>query len=358
MKKIFLFLLILIPVNIKAISARSAILMDIDSNRILYANNIHEVRTVASISKIMTIITSLENADIKKKVVIGDEIKDAYGSGIYIKEGEEMLLEDLLYGLMLRSGNDAALSIAKATSNSVENFVNEMNKKAKEIGLIESTFANPTGLDEVKGNLSSAYDMAVLTSYAYKNDTFKKIIGTKTYKLNTNKNNYIWNNKHKLLGKYKYATGGKTGYTKKAKRTLVTTAEKNDLRLVVVTLDDGNDWQDHTDLFEYGFNNYESYEIVKKGTINIYDDIYYKDYDLYVEDSFRYPLTKEENKNIYLKYELNKNRIIENNAKVGEVKIFVMNEQIGKLDIFVKEKEEELKKSNFTKLIEWIKHLW
>lgn len=360
MKKILLILIIFLPLSVKAIStsAESAILMDIDSNRILYANDIHKVKTVASISKILTAITAIENTDIKRKITVGDEIKKAYGSGIYIKVGEQMTIEDLLYGLMLRSGNDAALSIASNTSGSVEKFVKDMNEKAKNIGLIESTFNNPTGLDEEEGNYSSAYDMALLTSYAYNNDTFKKIISTKTYKLSTNKNNYLWNNKHKLLKTYKYATGGKTGYTKKAKRTLVTTAAKDNLNLVVVTLNDGNDWQDHVKLLEYGFNNYKSYEIIKKGSINIYDEVYYKDYDLYLKESFKYPLTEEENKNIVLKFELQKNRIIENDSKVGKVKIYVMNEQIGKLDIYAKEKEEEIKKTNFQKLIEWIKSLW
>ena len=191
MKKFLLvIILLLIPLNVGAIdtSATSAILMDMDSGRILYAKNINRKQSVASISKILTAITAIENTDIKRKITVGDEIKKAYGSGIYIKVGEQMTIEDLLYGLMLRSGNDAALSIASNTSGSVEKFVKDMNEKAKNIGLIESTFNNPTGLDEEEGNYSSAYDMALLTSYAYNNDTFKKIISTKTYKLSTNKN--------------------------------------------------------------------------------------------------------------------------------------------------------------------------
>lgn len=361
MKKIILILLLFVYVTpVKAIdtSATSAILMDMDSNRILYSKDIHNQRTVASISKIMTAIIAIENKNIKDKVTIGDEINASYGSGIYIKKGEVLTLEDLLYGLMLRSGNDAALAISKHVGGSVDKFVEMMNKKAKELGMNNSIFHNPSGLDQEDGNFLTSYDMALLTSYAYKNDTFKKIIGTKTYKLTTNKNTYLWNNKHKLLKNYDYVTGGKTGFTEKARRTLVTTASKKNLNLVVVTLNDGNDWKDHIDLFEYGFNNYKNYEIIKNGNIEVYDEIYYGEYDLYVKDSFSYAMTEEESKHIMLKFELEKKRIIENNSIVGKVKIYLMDKQIGERDIYVTEKEKEKTKTNFQKLIEWFKSIW
>ena len=190
MKKIILLLLLLIPLNIKGIdtSATSSILMDIDSNRILYEENIHNVRSVASISKIMTAVIAIESGKLDDKVTIGDEISKAYGSGIYIKEGEVLTLRDLLYGLMLRSGNDAALAIAHYVGGSVDEFVNLMNKKAKELKMTNTTFNNPSGLDQDKGNYSTAYDMALLTSYAMKLEDYKEITGTKKYTLTTNKN--------------------------------------------------------------------------------------------------------------------------------------------------------------------------
>ncbi len=347
-------------VSVKAIStsATSAILMDMDGGRILYAEDIHNRRSVASISKVMTAIVSIENKNIEDKVTIGEEIKTAYGSGIYIKSGEEMTMKDLLYGLMLRSGNDAALAIAHHTAGSVDKFVVKMNEKAKEIGMTNSEFNNPSGLDQDKGNYSTAYDMALLMKYAYQNETFKKIMGTKQYTLTTNKNVYRWTNKNKLLNSYKYTTGGKTGFTEKARRTLITTASKDHLNLVVVTLNDGNDWQDHIDLFDYGFSTYQSYELLKEGNIQIYDEVYYEDYDLYVKEAFKYALTEEERKQIILKFELEKARIIENDSIVGKVKIFLGDEEIGMRDIFVKEKEAEQKKSNFQKLVEWFKKLW
>ena len=236
--------------------------MDMDSKRILYAKNIHEQRSVASISKIMTAVLAIESGKLDNIVTIGDEIDQSYGSGIYIQKGEQMSLRDLVYGLMLRSGNDASYAIAKYVAG--DNFVNLMNQKAKEIGMKNTIFNNPNGLDEQNGNYSTVYDMALLTSYAMKLEEYRKIVATKIYRVETNKNTYIWNNKNKLLFMYDYTTGGKTGFTQKAKRTLVGTASKDNLNLVAVTLNDGNDFSDQIDLFEYGFNNYEEYLILSK----------------------------------------------------------------------------------------------
>ena len=199
MKKIILFLiLLLIPMKIFAIStsATSSILMDQDSGKVLYENNIHSIRGVASISKIMTAILACESGKLDDVVVINDSILTAYGSGIYIKVGEEMTLRNLVYGLMLRSGNDAAMAIADYVGGSVSNFVKMMNDKANEIGMKNSTFNNPSGLDDDGGNLSTALDMAKLMSYAMKNKDFKTITGTKIHKVKTNMNYYSWTNKN------------------------------------------------------------------------------------------------------------------------------------------------------------------
>ena len=338
MKKILFLLLILIPIKVNAISARSAILMDTDNNVILYEKNINEVRSVASISKIMTAILAIESGKMDDIVIIGNEIDNAYGSGIYIKKGEELTLRDLVYGLMLRSGNDAALAIAHYVGGSVDEFVEMMNNKAKEIGMKNTEFNNPSGLDEEKGNYSTAYDMAKLASYAIKNDEFKKITGTKKYKLKTNMNTYIWNNKNKMLTMYKYSTGGKTGYTEIAKRTLVSYATKDNTNLVVVTLNDGNDWNDHKELFEYGFNNYKNYTLINRGNINIYDDIYYKNYTLYVKNDYNYLFNKNVTNNVLFKYQLTKNRNVKNDDIVGNLLIFIDDKKIHSEPIYAKEK--------------------
>ena len=169
MKKIFILFILLFPFNMLAIetSATSAILMDTDTNTILYEKNIHDVRSVASISKIMTSVIAIESGKLDELVTIGDEIDAAYGSGIYIQKGEELTLRDLLYGLMLRSGNDAALAIANYVGGSVEEFVNMMNEKAKELKMNNTTFNNPSGLDQEKGNYSIKTHMFGLIKINY-----------------------------------------------------------------------------------------------------------------------------------------------------------------------------------------------
>ena len=359
MKKILLFLSLFIPIGVGAIdtSARSAILMDMDSNRILYEENINDKRSVASISKIMTALLAIESGKLDEVVVVGQEIEKAYGSGIYIKKGEELYLRDLVYGLMLRSGNDAALSIAKYVGGTVEDFVKMMNEKANEIGMNNTAFNNPSGLDQDKGNYSTAYDMAILTSFAMKNEEYRKITGTKKYTLKTNMNTYSWINKNKLLSIYKYTTGGKTGFTEIAKRTLVSTASKDNTNLVVVTLNDGNDWQDHQNLFEYGFSNYSNLKILEKGNITIYNDDYYEDYKLYVKNDFSYLIGANEKDNLIFKYELEKNRNIKNGDTIGVLKIYLGDKKIHEEEIFVKIINND-KKSFFTKIKEWFVNLW
>ncbi len=350
MKKlaVFLFLLWLLPNTVLAVetSAQSAILMDIDSNRILYAKNIHEVRSVASISKIMTAVLAVESGKLDDIVVVGEEIKKSYGSAIYIQVGEEITLRDLVYGLMLRSGNDASYAIAEYLWK--DKFVDKMNEKAKEIGMLETTFHNPNGLDEEEGNYSSAYDMAILTSYAMSLDEYKTIVGTKFHKVKTNKNSYYWVNKHKLLFQYEYMTGGKTGFTRKAKRTLVSTASKDNLNLVTVTLNDGNDFLDHKNLFEYGFSNYQSVPILQKGKLSIYDKLYYGNYYLSLSNNYSYPI--KEGENMMIKFELSDTP---KEGEVGYAKVYLDNEEIYK-EVIQSRRIEEYHK-NF---MEWLKSLW
>ncbi len=346
-----MFVILLLPFKVFAYdtSARSAILMDMDSHRIIYGKDIHRVQSVASISKVMTCIVAIENANINKKVVIGDEILKAYGSGVYIRQGEEIKLEDLLYGLMLRSGNDAALAIATAVSGDVSKFVKLMNDKAKEIGMKNTEFNNPSGLDEEKGNFSNAYDMALLMSYAMKNEKFKKITSTKDHVVKTNMNVYKWHNKNKLLFTYKNITGGKTGFTKIARRTLITSASANNLNLTVVTLNDGNDWKDHKELYEEAFNQYKPYTLLKKGDISILNESYYKNKTLYLKEDFIYPLLESEENVLKIKFEINKKRFFKDKDEVGKAKVYLADKQIHQQAIFIKNKKEN-KKNFFEKI--------
>ncbi len=356
MKKLFLFLLLLIPINIKAYSssASSVVLMDMDSLNVIYSENMHNVRGVASISKIMTAILAIENADINNTVTIGEEITKAYGSGIYIKQGEEITLESLLYGLMLRSGNDAALAIATYVGGDVEQFVEMMNQKAREIGMKNTTFNNPHGLDENGGNLSTAYDMAILTSYAMKNETYRKITSTKNYTVKTNMNYYSWVNKHKLLHSTKYVTGGKTGFTDTARRTLVTTASLNNVNLVVVTLNDGDDFNDHINLFDEAFENYSNYQILKKGEIEIIDEDYYLD-QLYIENDFYYTLNNNQKNEVLLNFKLEKKQDYNSHDCVGIVEIIINDKKVATENIYVLKKE---KVGFWEKVKAWFRNLW
>ena len=345
MKKILILLILLIPFEVSAFSsdAKGAIVMDMDSGRVMYAKDVHYTQSVASISKIMTAIVAIENADVIDVVTLGDEVLKAYGSGIYVKKGEKIKLEDLLYGLMLRSGNDAALVIANFVSGSVSDFVKLMNLKASALGMTDTIFNNPSGLDEKneKGNFSSAYDMAILMSYAMKNKEFRKIVGTKKYVLKTNKNTYVWHNKNKLLNTYKYTTGGKTGFTKKAKRTLVTTASKDNLNLVVVTINDGNDWSDHKKLYEEAFKKFKSYVLLDRGTITVFGDNFYNNDTLYIKKDLKYPLLDIEKDVLTLKYSLIKKYDYKSFDKIGVAEIYIGDKKVNSTNIYIKERAQK-----------------
>ncbi len=207
----------------------------------------------------MTAILAIESNKLDEMVTIGNEVLTMYGSNIYIEPKEKIKLIDLVYGLMLRSGNDAAIAISTYIGGTEEKFVKMMNEKAKEIGMKNTIFNNSHGLDEKTQNKSTAYDMAILSKYASKNKTYMKIASSKKYSVKTNKKTYMWNNRNKLLFSYEHLTSGKTGYTPDAGKTLVTTASKNGLRLTAVALNDGNHYETHRTLYEYGFNNYKKY---------------------------------------------------------------------------------------------------
>lgn len=302
----------------------------------------------------MTAITAIENSNISDTVIVGEEIKDAYGSAIYIKEGEEITIESLLYGLMLRSGNDASLVIAKAVAGDIETFVKMMNDMALKIGMKNTTFNNPNGLDLNGGNLSTAYDMALLTSYANKNAIYKKIVSTKKYTLKTNMNYYSWINKNKLLHQYNFITGGKTGFTDIAKRTLVTTASQNNINLVAVTLNDGNDFNDHVALFKEAFDKYQNYSILKKGYIDILNEEYYKN-KLYIKDDFKYTLLKNNQNDVLVKYLIEKKKNYSDDDEVGTLEVHINNKMVHTQKIYV---TKEKKLTFIQKVRKWIDNLW
>ena len=241
-------------------SATAAVLMDADSGRVLYARNENQQMLIASTTKIMTALVAIEQGDLNQTVTVSRNAALTEGSSMYLKEGEQLTLETLLYGLLLCSGNDAAVAVADGVCGSVEAFVEQMNLRAKELGMENSSFANPNGLD-AEGHYSTALDMAKLACAALDNETLMRIASTKTITIGGR----TMTNHNKLLSYMDGCLGLKTGYTMAAGRTLVSCAEQNGQRLVAVTLQDGNDWADHQALYSYGFSAYPAKRAVAMG---------------------------------------------------------------------------------------------
>lgn len=296
---VFILLFILIhPISgqaAPAVSANNAILIEQSTGRVLFEKNADEEQLIASITKLMTAIIAIESGKMKEEAKASRKAIYTEGSSIYLEQGEKMSIEDLIYGLILRSGNDAAITISEHIGGSEEGFVHLMNEKARWLGMTNSSFDNPHGLDS-DNHYSTAYDMAMLMRYGMDNDQFREIIGTKTYK--SDSRSYSWQNKNKLLTQlYENSTGGKTGYTRTAGRTLVSSANKNGMDLIAVTINAPDDWQDHIKLFEWGFDNYDLKSIAEEGQ---------KKYRLegsgetigYLYDDVLFPLTAEEMENI------------------------------------------------------------
>ena len=231
---------------------------------VLVENDIHKTQSVASISKIMTALIAIENGNLMDQVIIDKETTFQIGSSLYMLENESYSLLSLIYGLLLRSGNDAAYAISKHVGGSVESFVDLMNQKAKDIGMNNTIFNNPSGLDENdQGNISSVYDMALCMREAMKNEIFRMIVNTKQYKA---ENNRVWTNKNRLLNMYEYANGGKTGYTTKSGKTLITSSNYNGLESIVVSFRESDYFNLHKRLHEKINNEYKSIILIKKGT--------------------------------------------------------------------------------------------
>lgn len=254
------------PVNsINAKDSGAYVLMDAESGRLLYGSNSQSQALTASICKIMTAIVAIENGELFKSVKVTREASLCNGSSLYLKENDEIILVDLIYGLMLRSGNDAALLISQNVFNTSAAFIKEMNNYAKKIGMKNSTFENPSGLDDDSFNYSTPYDMALLMRYALQNELFCKINSTRAYRATSKDNSYYWVNKHKLIANYSYVKGGKTGYTKKALRTLVSYAEIDGKRLIAVSFKYSDDYNLHLSLFKKANDEFVYQKIIDAG---------------------------------------------------------------------------------------------
>lgn len=250
-------------------SARAAVIMDVNSGRILYSKNMDEKLAMASTTKIMTTLVAIESGRLEENVTVSRRASHTEGSSIYLREGERHSVKDLLYAIMLRSGNDAAVAVAEHIGGSIEGFADLMNRKAQEIGAVNTQFANPHGLD-TSGHYTTAHDLALITAHALKNPVFSDIVSSKkkTIEGPPNENwDRVMINKNKMLWQFDGGDGVKTGYTKKAGRCLVSSATRNGMQLVCVVLNCGPMWNDSTALLEYGFDNYTNEKVVDKNSI-------------------------------------------------------------------------------------------
>ncbi|MBE5757208.1 MAG: D-alanyl-D-alanine carboxypeptidase [Clostridiales bacterium] len=311
--------------------ASSYIVIETSTNRILDGNNIDKKSYMASTTKILTAITAIENKNVEDTVIIPKKACGIEGSSIYLEENEKLSLKQLLYGLMLRSGNDSAVAIALSVSNTINDFANLMNITAKKIGAYNSNFVNPHGLHD-DNHYTTAKDLALISSYAIKNPIFKEIVSTKSIKIpwTTRNTTRLLINKNKLLSKLDGATGIKTGFTKKAGRCLVTSCYRNGMEVVSVVLNCPDMWDFSEKIINTSFNNYSMYKLVEADNVIDFINVNGENEKcgLYIKNDIVLPLTKEEFDNVKIVY----------NHIESISKPFEKDKNVGSVDIYIKNK--------------------
>ncbi|MFS0576706.1 serine hydrolase [Sporosarcina sp. 179-K 3D1 HS] len=255
-----------------ASAAQAWAVIDAETGRLLDGANEDAPLPIASLTKIWTALTYLESGVEQGEITISPAAASSEGSSIYLKSGTAVQDKTLLYGLMLRSGNDAAHALAEHAGGSVEGFVQLMQEKAIFYGLDKTVFTNPSGLHDER-HLSTAYETGLMLRFAMENETFREIATAKKHVYQNEENTYHWRNKHRLLHSEPTAIAGKTGFTKAAGRTLATYFEKDDKKIIVVTLNDPNDWETHLGLAEKTFSTFKRVTIAKKGVYNIFPGV-------------------------------------------------------------------------------------
>ncbi|GAB6137693.1 D-alanyl-D-alanine carboxypeptidase family protein [Halanaerobaculum tunisiense] len=250
------------------VSAKSAIVIDVETGKILYRKNIHQRRPPASTTKIMTGILAIEEGDLNDQVTASKQAAYQGGSSIYLTPQEKLSLREMVYGLLVKSGNDAAVAIAEHIGGSVEEFARMMNWKAREIGALQTTFQNPNGLPN-DNHLTTAYDLAQIARYALHNDFFAQVVSTSKKRVSWPQHSWdrILKNTNKLLTRSEMVDGVKTGYTKAAGRCLVASATQDGRQLISVVLKSNQMWQESLDLLNYGFKDYQRVRVIKAGDV-------------------------------------------------------------------------------------------
>lgn len=318
-------------INVIASPQTSEIIMEVNSNRVLHQVNANDKKYMASTTKILTAITIIENCNLDDIVTVTKETVGVEGSSIYLEVGEKLTVKDLLYGLMLRSGNDCAETLAVYCSKNIEKFAELMNSTAKKINALDSNFTNPHGLHN-DNHYTTAYDLALISCYAMKNPIFREIVGTKKIEIpfSTRDYNRILINKNKMLNEFDGSTGIKTGYTKKAGRCLVSSCFRDGMELVCVVLNCPPMFERSKTLLENSFSNYTNYKLVQSDNIIGFTNYQGEKIPLIIKNDINLPLSKDEFEKIKIVYdysdEVQKKQINDND--LGNVKIYCENNLI------------------------------
>ncbi len=300
-----------------AVEGKGECVMELNSRRILYANGSDQRLPMASTTKIATAITVLENCkNLEQEIIIPDQAVGIEGSSVYLKKGEKRTIKELLYGLMLRSGNDCATALAIHCSGSISKFSLKMNETAQKAGALNTRFENPHGLP-CKNHYTTAYDLSLITCYAMHNKIFREIVATKYYEPAN------WKNKNKILN-FDGGIGVKTGYTKEAGRCLVSAVEKNGMTLICTQLNCPTTYERSLNLINDAFDLYENVCLIEKGQKFIIKDGA-KEIFCCSNISFSYPLLKEEKDLIDIKLIAKKDQ---NNKKIS-------NQIVGEFQIYL-----------------------
>lgn len=311
------------------VNAKGVALMEMTSKRVLYQKNAHVKLPMASTTKIMTALIALENGKLTDIITVPAEASGVEGSSIWLSAGEKHTLEDLLYGLMLSSGNDAAATIAIHFGGSIEGFAAMMNERAKEIGAVDTNFVTPHGLHD-ENHFTTAYDLAIISSVAMENPEFAKIVNTrnKTIPWEGSQWDRALRNKNKIIWQYEGGNGIKTGYTSNAGRCLVSAANKENMQLIGVVLNCPDMFEDSKKMLTYGFDTYDMTRVYNKddslGKIQV-EGATVPEVEFVADISVDMPLSEEEKSTVQTQTSIDQNLVapITKGQEIGEVNIFV-----------------------------------
>lgn len=327
-----------VPVNAFAIaeSAQSACVINALTGDVVFSKNAGERKPMASTTKIMTAIVALERCNMDEVINVSDNAANQEGSSAYVRAGNQVYMKDMLYGLMLNSGNDAAVAIAEHICGSVDAFVELMNEKALELNLRDTHFVNPNGLHDDE-HFTTAYELAQIAAYAMTMPEFREIVSTKTARatpLNSEEILYF-SNHNKMLSLYEGANGVKTGFTKDAGRCLVSSARRDNMEFIAVTLNASDDWNDHMQMLDYAFSEHYPKKVIEEGMSIKTAHIDGIPYSMVAASDFTIPFKEHDKVTVDLVTHMSDDLVSPINAgeKVGYVDVQCNGMSVGGVDI-------------------------